>query len=1045
MTVGEERKLVTVLFADLVGSTALAGDEDPERVRARLDRFYEAMSDEIERTGGTVEKFAGDAVMAAFGAPTALEDHAERALHAALAMQRRLAELFGGELALRIGVNTGEVVVGTPRVGSSFVTGDAVNICARLEQAAAPGEVLAGERTVAAARGAFEFGEPRVVEAKGKPGGLACRPVLRALTLARPRGLGGFRRAFVGRESEFELLRATYRRTVSQEEPHLVTIVGEPGVGKTRLVGELWQLLADEEPVPLRRTGRCLAYGDGITYWALGEVLKEHFGILDSDSPEDVLSRLGEHRILGLALGLDVAGALHPLDAREQLHAAVVGFLEALAAERPTVVLVEDLHWAEDDLLDLLDRIVREAQGPLVALATSRPELLDRRPAWGGGRRNTTAIWLEPLPETETVHLLEGLLGSELPASLRGLLVERAEGNPFFVEELIGALLEAGVLEREDGRLRAHELPEGFSVPDSVHAVLAARMDRLPAREKAALQAASVVGRIFWEGPVIHLLEGEEPDFGLLDERDFIRRRGGSSMAGEREYAIKHALTREVAYASIPKARRGRLHAAFVGWLQHTDRAKDEHASLLAYHYAEAVRPEDADLAWAGDPGELQRLRGEAVTWLRRAAELARGRYEIDEAVQLFTRAAEIETDLSARAGLWREAGLSSAFKYDAEGFIAAMERSLEAARDGGDRYQEAETASRLAFDTSTRSGWWLKRPDVGVMDAWVTRALELAEPGTEQYARALLARIFAHSLAFGLPARLQDAQEALRIAEDLEQPELVATSLEAVSAVLYDSGRYEEAMAVSDRRLELETALQDPDRVVEIFESYVPIAVAVGRYSDARSRAGAHRTRSRSLTPHHRIHAIGLLTEIEENVAGWAALRELTPEVVDAADANAATPCIRNARSQFTCALAHLALGDEAEAARLERRAASLGFEGYERITLGPELRIALLRGDAKAVARLLEHRPGAASVFGPSQFAAWLDGLVATAKREEIEREAPQLVVPGSTIEPFALRALGFARGDDELLDQAQQQFRARGLSWFADQTEGLLAWPR
>ena len=241
MRAGEERKLVTVLFADLVGSTAMADGEDPERIRLTLDRFYDAMAGEIERRGGTVEKFAGDAVMAVFGAPAALEDHAERALHAALAMLARLEELFGGRLALRVGVNTGEVVVGQAREGSSYVTGDAVNVGARLEQAASAGEVLAGERTVTAAGAAFEFGEPRTVDAKGKPGGVTCRPVLRALELARPRGAHGLREVFVGRESELDLLGATYRRSVAQREPHLVTIVGEPGVGKSRLVQELWR------------------------------------------------------------------------------------------------------------------------------------------------------------------------------------------------------------------------------------------------------------------------------------------------------------------------------------------------------------------------------------------------------------------------------------------------------------------------------------------------------------------------------------------------------------------------------------------------------------------------------------------------------------------------------------------------------------------------------------------------------------------------------------------------------------------------------------
>src|SRR5207249_4966150 len=249
--------------------------------------------------------------------------------------------------------------------------------------------------------------------------------------LMRPRGVGGLRRVFVGRETELDLLRATYRRVVSQQEPHLVTIVGEPGIGKTRLVRELWEVLAREDPSPIRRTGRCLPYGDGITYWPLGEVLKEHFGILDSDTPERAMTRLSGHEILGLALGLDVAGGLHPLDARERLHAAAVGFLEELARKRPAVNLVEDIHWAEDDLLELLNRVVRDARAPIVLLATARPELFDRRPEWGSGRRNATTIWLEPLPSEATSQMLSELLAGEPPDELRALVVAKAEGTRF--------------------------------------------------------------------------------------------------------------------------------------------------------------------------------------------------------------------------------------------------------------------------------------------------------------------------------------------------------------------------------------------------------------------------------------------------------------------------------------------------------------------------------------------------------------------------------------------------------------------------------------
>jgi class 3 adenylate cyclase len=252
MQPSKERKLATVLFADLVGSTALADSQDPERTRAILDRFYDAMAEEVERAGGTIEKFAGDAVMAAFGAPTSLEDHAERALHAAVAMRRRLAELFAGQLELRTGINTGDVVVGQPREGSSFVTGDAVNMAARLEQAAAPGEILVGERTVAAARGAFEFDEPVAVEAKGKPDGIVACRLVRALSLMRPRGVGGLAVAFVGRDHELERLRRAYRMAVEERRPRLVTILGDAGVGKTRLVRELWEDLHEQQPEPLR-------------------------------------------------------------------------------------------------------------------------------------------------------------------------------------------------------------------------------------------------------------------------------------------------------------------------------------------------------------------------------------------------------------------------------------------------------------------------------------------------------------------------------------------------------------------------------------------------------------------------------------------------------------------------------------------------------------------------------------------------------------------------------------------------------------------------
>jgi predicted ATPase len=664
-------------------------------MRVLLDRFYDAMAAEIEGAGGTVEKFVGDAVMAAFGAPAALEDHAERALHAALAMQRRLGELLGGRLALRIGVNTGNVVAGKPREGSSFVTGDAVNVGARLEQAAAPGEILVGERTAAAVGGAFELDPPRCIHAKGKADPVIARRVIRELSLMRPRGVSGLRSAFVGREAEIEQLGAAYREVTSTRNPRLVAIVGDAGVGKSRLVRELWAWLADQDPQPLRRIGRCLSYGHGAAYWALGEVLREHFGLLDSDAPERVAERLGSRRYLGLTLGLDPREQLHPLRARERLHDAWVAFLSELVDEQPVVLVVEDVHWAADDLLDLLKVVVAHVEGPLLVIATGRPELFDRHPLW-----KRDAVVLDVLRPAEAGLMLETLLDTDLPASLRDVVVERAEGNPFVVEELIATLIDHGVLTRRNGGWLCTQIPSGFEVPDTVHALVAARIDLLPHAEKEALQAAAVIGRVFWTGPVYELVGGM-PNFDLLAERDFIRRRPGSSLPGEREYAIKHALTREVAYESLPKAKRAHLHAAFAEWLERGGTTPDEHASLLAYHYFEAVRPEDVDLAWPGREGEVTRLRANAVAWSRRAAEIAISRYEIDEGIALLHRAAMLEPDSSKRAELWLETGRANALRFDGEAFRAAIEQAIELVGPSAELYTE------LALQTARRSGMW--------------------------------------------------------------------------------------------------------------------------------------------------------------------------------------------------------------------------------------------------------------------------------------------------------------------------------------------------
>ena len=315
-------------------------------------------------------------------------------------------------------MNTGEVVAGQAREGSSFVTGDAVNVAARLEQAAEPGATVVGARTAEAVHGAFELGPAFAIDAKGKAEPVMAQTLVRALTLIRPRGLRGGARAFVGRGTELELLQAIFRHSVEQGEPHVVTLMGDAGVGKTTLVRELWRWLAAQESQPVQRTGRCLAYGH-LTYWALGEILREHLGILESESQEEVSRRLGDREILGLALGLDLTGDAHPLAVRDRFQEAWVEFLSELAAATPTVLLVEDLHWAEDPLLDLLERVCHEVRGPLLVIGTARPELLDRRRSWGGGRRNASLVWLDALSPGEAAEMLDELVPGELSGETR--------------------------------------------------------------------------------------------------------------------------------------------------------------------------------------------------------------------------------------------------------------------------------------------------------------------------------------------------------------------------------------------------------------------------------------------------------------------------------------------------------------------------------------------------------------------------------------------------------------------------------------------------
>jgi class 3 adenylate cyclase len=1036
--VAEERKVVTVLFADLVGSTALTASHDPERTRVLLDRYYEAMASEIEASGGTVEKFIGDAVMAVFGAPVAHEDHVERALHTALAMRRRLALLYGGELKLRIGVATGEVVVASGRDGGALVTGIPVNACARLEQNASPGDILVHSRTARAATGAFEFGPTIAIEVDGIREGLECRRLIRALARMRPRGLRDVEPVFVGRETELDLLCTSFRRVASELRPSLVTVVGAPGVGKSRLLHEFWEWLARCSPQPLRRTGRCPSYGRAITYVPLGEILREELGLLTTDAVEVAHDRLGDRDILGLALGADVGQQLHPLEAQEKLREAAVGFFQEMVARRSAVLLVEDIHWAQEPLLELIERLVREVQGSLMVVATARPEFLDLRPSWGRGLRDAATIWLEPLSSEDTGLLVEELLDAELPSELVEAVVERSGGNPFFAEELLGSLADRGTLVRASGRWTVDADSAALPTPSSVQAVLSARIDLLPPVEKAALHAAAVIGRSFWRGAVRELLDGASADLDLLEARDFVRRQTPSSVDGETEYVFKHTLTREVAYAGIAKARRARLHAGFAEWLAQVGAEHDDHASLLAHHYAEAVRADDADLAWAEDQIQLGRLRKIALLWLRRAGELAVGRYELDDAIALFTRALDLATG-SERCDLYQRIGRANALKFDADGFWSALQSAASCAVDDVTR---ADYEAELAFEVFMRSGMWTSTPPLEQVRASIEFALEHAGPVSAARSTALVAKAFAEVGDID-----EAAAEAWAIADELDDPVLRSSALDAQQHVATRAGDYERAWAFGNRRLELLDFISDPDHRADIVQSLIPASVATGRIAQARELVRLNDAITRPLTPHHQVHGVALAVGVEEMLGNWPAIAPIEERVLATVEANLMTPCTQGPAALIVCALAAAEVGDDARSRRLEHVADELVFPGWQ-VLDALRLRLALARDDLERADELLApllaegeswYRRGHWSIA--TTLTAPIDALARLGRRDEVEERAPFLLGAGIYFEPFAWRALGVVRGEHDLVRQAAAGFAALGLDWHVAETAKLV----
>jgi class 3 adenylate cyclase/tetratricopeptide (TPR) repeat protein len=668
-----ERKLATVLFVDLVGSTALVSAADPEVVRRRVTSFFERVSHCVTTHGGIVEKFAGDAVLAAFGVAQAHEDDAERAIRAGIGILEGVQALA---LEARIGIESGEVVVDT--TDSTFATGEAVNLAARLQQVAGPGEILIGPAARNLALGSVEVEEVGPLEMKGRRDPLPAWRVVCAADRAQPARVA-LAAPLIGREAELELLANTFDRAARDRRAHLVTIYGEPGVGKSRLAREFVGSLEGATVLG----GRCLPYGEGITYWPLAEMVKSAAGISDDDPVKDAMEKLracceddAVADLLGLAAG--VLEAVEDERSGQEIAWAARAWADMLADVQPLVLVFEDIHWAEEPLLELIEHLatwVREA--PLLLVCLARPELIDVRPSWGGGRTRATAIELDPLRTSESEELVEALLpGGRLSPEARADLLEKTEGNPLFVEETIRMLLET------DGDYR----PE--RIPDTLQALIAARIDSLPPAEKALLHRVAVIGRIFWHGAATFIAPGLDVD-ALLDAlllRDFVLGEPRSTIVGERAYRFKHMLIREVAYGGLTKAERAQLHARFAEWLQ--ERAGDELLEIRAYHLDHAAQLlEELD---GSAPRELAR---EAAAALEDAGRRALAREANRSGRKLLLRAVELEPTLERRYHAARAAWRMS----DLPAVSVEMQRVLEGAREAGEATVEGKALTALA------------------------------------------------------------------------------------------------------------------------------------------------------------------------------------------------------------------------------------------------------------------------------------------------------------------------------------------------------------
>ncbi len=896
----DERRTVTVLFADLSGYTSVAERLDPESVKRQLERILRRLGDEVEAYGGYVDKFIGDNVMAIFGAPVAHGDDPERAVRAGLGMQAAMDEVneplrqqHGVSFELCVGINTGEALAG--QVGDSYtVIGDTVNVAARLQAAARPGTVTVGEATFRATQAAIGFRpleEPLRLKGKAEP-----VPAWEAVQGAAAEGAAGAgeppaRAPMIGRGAELAQLRDLIERVERRRGPHLATVIGEAGVGKTRLLYQFEEEMPRRGTQPTVRHGRCLPYGSSLVYWPLGEVIRAECGIVDGDPPATAWTKLSERvgqlleqsdpdsrsasskaAVIGRLLGIETpedAALAEPEDAqraREVFFAAVRACVEGLAQDGPLVLVWEDIHWADEGMLDLIEHLVQWVRAPVLQICLAREELLERRVGWGGVRRDSTTMFLEPLGEDDTRELIASLLRADVGSEgVIAAVAARAEGNPLFAEEMVRRLGE------EEGASAAE-------LPATVQALLAARLDSLEPFQRRLVAHAAVIGRTFWEGALAPLAEAEGCDLDealrVLRDKDIVVAGEGSALAGEPELAFKHALIRDAAYEMLPKAVRAQKHYEVARFIE--VRAGDrveEVVALLAEHYGRAAEL-GAELSLP--PADLQPYRAAALRYLEAAGDAATAFYSnadafssyeaaLEQAVDdpdAIARILEKQGDVALRLGrvdlaidVWGRALDHHSGREDLE-HVAELHRKIGAGlAHKGERKQAIEHHQRginLIKDSDPslalvrlyeEAAWLYMQTGDNMLAIYASeKALRLAERLGEvraaSRAHGIFGRVFGR-IGDTVKAR-ENLERAVELARDSDAHETVLALMALGHHLETSDGDYAGAGGSYREALELAQRIGDVPAEIELHAAVAQLALYAGDWEQARSSTDA-------------------------------------------------------------------------------------------------------------------------------------------------------------------------------------------------------------